>query len=84
MVTQGFTATLVAATLEISRSSLYYRKQPRGSRADRQYDEQIVVACGEKPAYGYRRVAWWLRRTGRSSNNDSRGESLLKLRGLRL
>jgi hypothetical protein len=27
MVTQGFTATLVAATLAISRSSLYYRKR---------------------------------------------------------
>src|ERR1700737_1405872 len=36
---QGYTATLVAATLAISRSSLYYRKQPRKSRADRQYDE---------------------------------------------
>ena len=58
MVTQGYTATLVAATLAISRSSLCYRKKPRGSRADRQYDDQIVVACGEKPAYGYRRVAW--------------------------
>src|SRR5215469_4595023 len=62
MVTQGFTATLVAATLAISRSSLYYRKRPRGSRADRTYDEQIVMACGEKLAYGYRRVAWWLQR----------------------
>src|SRR6202034_1282764 len=37
-------------------------KRPRGSRADRSYDEQIVIACGEKPAYGYRRVTWWLRR----------------------
>src|SRR5207253_5748043 len=55
MVTQGYTATLVAATLAISRSSLYYQKRPRGSRADRTYDEHIVVACGEKPAYGYRR-----------------------------
>ena len=62
MVTEGYTATLVAATLTLSRSSLYYRKKPRGSRADRQYDEQIVLACGEKPAYGYRRVTWWLRR----------------------
>ena len=35
MVTEGFTATLVAATLAISRSSLYYRKKPRGSRVDR-------------------------------------------------
>jgi transposase InsO family protein len=52
----------VAAALVISRSSLYYRKKPRGSRADRQWDEQIVLACGEKPAYGYRRVTWWLRR----------------------
>jgi hypothetical protein len=56
MVVQGYTATLVAATLAISRSSLYYRKKPRGSRAERTYDEQIVVACGEKPAYHI--VAW--------------------------
>ncbi len=62
LVAEGYAATLVAGTLAISRSSLYYRCQPRGSRADRTYDEQIVVACGEKPAYGYRRVAWWLRR----------------------
>src|SRR5437879_4819313 len=62
MVTQGYTATLVAGTLTISRSSLYYRKRPRGSRADQTYDEQIVMACGEKLAYGYRRVAWWLQR----------------------
>jgi hypothetical protein len=48
---RGYTATLVAATLAVSRSSLYYRKHPHGSRADRTYNEQIVVACGEKPAY---------------------------------
>jgi hypothetical protein len=52
LVTQGYAATLVAATLAVSRSSLYYRKKPHCSRANRQYDEQIVVACGEKPAYG--------------------------------
>lgn len=62
MVEQGYAATAVAAALVISRSSLYYRKKPRGSRADRTYDEQIVMACGEKLAYGYRRVTWWLRR----------------------
>ena len=61
LVEEGYAATLVAAALVISRSSLYYRKKPRGSRADRKWDEQIVVACGEKPAYGYRRVTWWLR-----------------------
>jgi hypothetical protein len=59
MVVQGYTATLVAATLAISRSSLYYRKRPRGSRADRSHDEQIVMACGEKLAYGYRIYAWF-------------------------
>jgi hypothetical protein len=51
MMTQGYTATLVATTLAIiSRSSLYYRKRPRGSRADQTYGEQIVTACGEKLA----------------------------------
>jgi hypothetical protein len=54
MVTQRYTATPVAAMLAISRSSLYYQKWLRGSRADRTYDEQIVMACGEKLAYGYR------------------------------
>jgi putative transposase len=62
MVEEGYAATAVAAALTISRSSLYYRKKPRGSRADRKWDEQMVQACGEKTAYGYRRVTWWLRR----------------------
>src|SRR3989475_5361783 len=70
MVSEGYTATLVAATLAISRSSLYYRKKPRGSRADRTYDEQIVMACGEKLAYGYRRVAWWLQRKIRTAGES--------------
>ncbi|MGB2634709.1 MAG: IS3 family transposase, partial [Candidatus Acidiferrum sp.] len=82
MVTQGYTTTLVAATLAISRSSLYYRKRPRGSRADRTYDEQIVVACGEKPAYGYRRVAWWLRRKENLPVNRKRVLRVMRERGL--
>jgi putative transposase len=82
MVTQGFTATLVAATLAISRSSLYYRKKARGSRADRQYDEQIVMACGEKPAYGYRRVTWWLRRKENLLVNRKRVLRVMRERGL--
>ncbi len=57
MVAKGYTATLVAATLAISRSSLYYQKKPRGSRADRTYEEQIVVACGK-------RLALWLSTRG--------------------
>jgi putative transposase len=82
MVTEGYTATLVAATLAISRSSLYYRKKPRGSRADRTYDEQIVVACGEKPAYGYRRVTWWLRRKEHLLVNRKRVLRVMRERGL--
>src|SRR5271156_4597557 len=46
----------------VSRSSLHYRKKPRGSRANRTYNEQILMTCGEKLAYGYRRVTWWLQR----------------------
>jgi len=54
LVEQGFyAATAVTAALVISRSSLYYRKKPQGSRADRKWDAQIVPACGDKPAYGY-------------------------------
>jgi len=82
MVAQGFTATLVAATLAISRSSLYYRKRPRGSRADRTYDEQIVMACGEKLAYGYRRVAWWLQRKQGLAVNRKRVLRVMRERGL--
>jgi len=78
----GYTATLVAATLAISRSSLYYRKQPRSSRADREWDEQIVVACGEKPAYGYRRVAWWLRRKEGLAVNRKRVLRVMREQGL--
>jgi hypothetical protein len=78
----GYTATPVAAILAISRSSLYYRKKPRGSRADRAYDEQIVAACGEKLAYGYRRVAWWLQRKKALPVNRKRVLWLMRERGL--
>ncbi len=82
LVSEGYTATLVAATLTISRSSLYYRKKPRGSRADRTYDEQIVMACGEKLAYGYRRVAWWLQRKKGLPVNQKRVLRVMRERGL--
>ena len=82
LVTEGYTATLVAATLTISRSSLYYRKKAHGSRADRTYDEQIVMACGEKSAYGYRRVAWWLRRKQGLQLNHKRVLRVMRERGL--
>jgi transposase len=82
MVTQGYTATLEAATLTISRSSRYYQKRPRGSPADRTYDEQIVMACGEKLAYGYRRVAWWLQRKRGLRVNRKRVLRVMRERGL--
>jgi putative transposase len=82
MVAKGYTATLVATTLSISRSSLYYRKRARPSRADRTYDEQIVVACGEKLAFGYRRVAWWLRERRGLPVNRKRVLRVMRERGL--
>jgi len=82
LVAQGHAATLVAATLLISRSSLYYQKQSRGSRADRRYDEQIVLACGAKVAYGYRRIAWWLRRKEGLVVNRKRVLRVMRERGL--
>ena len=82
LVGQGYTATLVAATLAISRSSLYYRKKPRGSRADRTYDGAIVMACGVKPTYGYRRVAWWLWRNEGLRVNRKRVLRVMRERGL--
>ena len=81
-MTQGYTATLVAATLAISRSRLYYQKKPRGSRADRAYDEQIVMACGEKLAYGYRQMAWWLWRKKGLRVNRKRVLRVMRERGL--
>ena len=82
LVVQGYQARLVAAALAISRSSLYYRKRARGSRADRRWDEEIVTACGAKPAYGYRRVSWWLRRKEGLVVNRNRVLRVMRERGL--
>ena len=73
---------LVAETLAISRSSLYYQARPRGSRADRSRDQEIILACGEKPAYGYRRVVWWLWRHHGLVVNGKRALRVMRERGL--
>ena len=72
----------MAETLAVSRSSLYYRWQPRASRADRADDEQIITAYGQKPAYGYRRVVWWLRRHHGLVVNGKRALRVMRERGL--
>lgn len=82
LVKQGYQTALVAATLMISRSSLYYRPRVRCSRADRSYDEQIVAACGEKTSYGYRRIAWWMQRTEKLRVNCKRVLRVMRERGL--
>ena len=82
LVEKGHRPTLVADVLQISRSSLYYQRQPRGSRADRRWDQQIIRACGEKPAYGYRRVRWWLRRKEGLAVNGKRVLRVMQERGL--
>ena len=82
LVAQGKEAKLVAETLQISRSSLYYRRQPRGNRADRSQDQEIILACGETPAYGYRRVVWWLGRKQGLVVNGKRVLRVMRERGL--
>ena len=82
LVEQGYERKRVARVLAISRSSLYYRKRPRGSRADRRWDSQIVAACGAKPAYGYRRVTWWLKRKEGLVVNRKRVLRVMREQGL--
>ena len=83
LVAQGKETKLVAETLEISRSSLYYqRREPRRDRSQRSQDESIVRACGEKPAYGYRRVVWWLGRHHGLVVNGKRALRVMRERGL--
>lgn len=81
-VAQGCEVKLVAETIGVSRSSLYYKAQPRSSRADRRLDGEIVEACGAKPAYGYRRVAWWLWRKQGLQVNGKRALRVMRERGL--
>jgi putative transposase len=82
MVEQGYQRQFVAGGLAISRSSLYYRNRPRGSRADRRWDSQIVAACGTKPAYGYCRVTWWLKRKEGLTVNRKRVLRVMREQGL--
>lgn len=78
----GYQTALVAATLLISRSSLYYQRKERRSRADRRYDEQIIAACGEKPTFGYRRVTLRLQRKEKLRINHKRVLRVMRERGL--
>lgn len=82
LVAQGNETKLVAETLEIRRSSLYYRQRPRAGRADRSHDQQIITACGEKPAYGYRRVVVWLGRHHGLVIDGKRALRVMQERGL--
>lgn len=84
LVASGQPTHLVAETLEISRSSLYYRPQPRSSRADRRHDQRIIEVCGDKPAFGYRRVQWWLKDVGGLCVNRKRVLRVMRERGLLL
>lgn len=81
-VAQGCEVKLVAETIGVSRSSLYYKVRPRGSRADRTLDGVIVEACGAKPAYGYRRVAWWMWRKQGLQVNGKRVLRVMRERSL--
>jgi transposase InsO family protein len=82
LMAQDYRASLVATTLVIGQPSLHYQKQPQGSRADRTYDERIVVACGEKLAYAYWRVSWQLQRKKGLRVNRERVLQVMRGRGL--
>jgi putative transposase len=82
LVAAGYAVTVVAATLAISRSSLYYRRKLRAPRADRRSDEQIIVTCGEHPVFGYRRVAWWMKNVLQIVVNGKRVLRVMRERGL--
>src|SRR2546421_250997 len=82
IVLEGLKSGNVAEPLAISRSSLYYQARPRGSRADRSQDQEIILVCGEKPAYGYRRVVWWLGRHHGLVVNGKRALRVMRERGL--
>ena len=65
-----------------------FRTSPASRRKQslkiRTYDEPIVVACGEKLAYGYQRVTvtWWLQRKQGLRVNRKRMLRVLRERGL--
>lgn len=82
LLRDGYQTALVAATLMISRSSLYYRPRVRRSRADRRYDQEIIEACGEKPTFGYRRVTLRLQRGKGLRVNHKRVLRVMRERGL--
>ncbi len=42
----------------------------------------VVAAYGKKPAYGYRRVSWWLRREEGLLVNRKRVPQEMRKRGL--
>ena len=46
------------------------------------HHQEIVLACGEKPAYGYRRVVWWLGRHHGLLINGKRALRVMPERGL--
>jgi hypothetical protein len=81
-VAQGREVKLVAETIGVSRSSLYYRSCGRTAGADRRLDGSIVEACGAKPAYGYRHVTWWMQRKQGRTVNCKRVLRVMRERGL--
>jgi len=82
LVAQGTEAKLVAETIGVSRSSLYYKAKPRNPRADRRLDGVIVEACGDKPVFGYRRITLRLQRKQGLEVNGKRVLRVMRERGL--
>jgi len=72
----------VAGTLDISRSSLYYKRKPpplTGGSAARLCNRR---GLGRQAAYGYRRVTWWMQRKQSLVVNGKRVLRVMRERGL--
>jgi hypothetical protein len=60
MVSEGYAATLVAATLAISRSSLYYRNKAQGSKREEYVVRRLAPTMASRGYIGCSAVLWSL------------------------
>jgi len=81
-VAEGQRPALIAATLGISRSSLYYRQQTRGSRADRQWTSRSSRSAAKSRPTVTRRVQWWMKHALALKLNRKRVLRVMRERGL--
>lgn len=61
----GFSIRAICETLQINRSTIYYQPKPRFQDPfELEIRDRIEEMAAKYPRYGYRRIAWLLRREG--------------------